>query len=215
MLQHQDDIIFLQIFRIGQNLRNYAVTGKGKFFQLSVVFAEHGPKKKILSYVPDSESLGINFLLQRVYLWHFEDHLLQVSERIILFYFHFRHKRGVVWEPVLREKQREVLVFLLDKKFRVSQHNQFPVPELLAADLQVFLCDSLSWLLEPVRRVHVVLARVNLKLLAGLLLQIRERSLDVDQQLGFGILEFRLQVLGCALELQLNLTRLWHGALFN
>lgn len=55
-------------------------------------------------------------------------------------------------------------------KFRVSQHNQFPVPELLAADLQVFLCDSLSWLLEPVRRVHVVLARVNLKLLAGLLL---------------------------------------------
>lgn len=40
-------------------LRNYAVTGKGKFFQLSVVFAEHGPKKKILSYVPDSESLGI------------------------------------------------------------------------------------------------------------------------------------------------------------
>lgn len=46
-------------------------------------------------------------------------------------------------------------------------------------------------------------------------LQIRERSLDVDQQLDFGILEFRLQVLGCALELQLNLTRLWHGALFN
>lgn len=59
--------------------------------------------------------ISYNFLLQRVYLWHFEDHLLQVSERIILFYFHFRHKRGVVWEPVLREKQREVLVFLLDK----------------------------------------------------------------------------------------------------